>query len=101
MPRLKKVEPYVLKALENYPITRENDYILYGAVLNDMGFDLDMRLRDFLARADRLQIPSFKTVERCRRHICELRQDLCGKVAVKRQESEDDYKEYNLTGIGE
>ena len=101
MPRLKKVEPYVLEALEKYPITREDDYILYGAVLKATGFNLDMPLRDFLAKAKRLNVPSFKSVERCRRHICELRQDLCGHAAVAREECEQDYEEYNLTGIGE
>jgi len=101
MSRLKSVEPFVLKALEKYPITREDDYILYGTVLKMHGFNLDMPLREFLANARKLGVPSFKSVERCRRHICELRQDLCGKVAVKRQEEQLDYEDYNLTGIGE
>ena len=101
MAKLKKIEPYVLEALERYPTTRDDDYILYGAVLKRLGFDLDMPLRFFLANAKRLKMPSFKSVERCRRHICELRQDLVGKNAVAREDEEEDYKEYNITGIGD
>lgn len=102
MKRIKTIEKIVLDILENNLRSREDDFILYGAVLRRVGIDLkNTNLYYFLANAKGKKYPSFETVSRCRRHIQELRQDLCGKVTAIRQDKEVDFKKYNLSGIGE
>lgn len=92
----------MLRTLEENLRAREDDFILYGGVLKRLGVDLrKATLYDFLATAKENGIPSFETVTRCRRHIQQLRTDLVGKVAVKREDRQEDFINYNLTGIGE
>ena len=100
MTRLKNLEPIVLEILENNKRARSDDFVLYGAVLKRIGVPLDTHLFNFLAKAKEKNMPSFESVTRVRRHICELRQDLKGN-AVAREESEEDYKIYNLSGLGD
>lgn len=98
--KLKTLEPVVLNILEHNKIAREDDFILYGAVLKRFGIDLKLSLAEFLATAKNNNMPTFESVSRCRRHITELRQDLKANT-IKRQEQEEIYKEYNISGIGE
>lgn len=100
MSRLKNLEPIVLDVLENNKRAREDNFILYGSVLKRIGVPLDTHLFNFLARAKERDMPSFESVARVRRHICELRPELKGN-AVVREESEEDYKIYNLSGLGD
>lgn len=92
----------MLKALQENQRARIDDFILYGAVLKRLGYDLkNISLYDFLANA-KGNAPTFETVTRARRHICELMPELKdGKTAIKREDAEEIFKNYNLTGIGE
>lgn len=100
---LKKLEPYVLSALEENKRARKDDFILYGAVLKRLGINIKMCLGEFLANAKSIyNAPPFESVTRCRRHIQELRPELRdNETAIKREETEEDYKLYNISGIGE
>lgn len=100
--RIKELEKYVLRALEDCERARKDDFLLYGIVLEYKNIQvLDATLRGFLGHAKELGVPSFESVSRCRRHIQELRPDLKDtKTAIAREEAQEEYKEYNLTGIG-
>lgn len=103
MKTIKNTEEYVLSVLERNLRARADDFILYGAVLKSMGVDLiNTSIGEFLATAKIRKYPSFETVTRCRRHIQELRQDLTDKkTAIARENKIEDYKEYNISGIGD
>lgn len=99
---IKNTEKVVLTVLERNKRAREDDFILYGGVLKEMGINLQTSLYEFLANAKTNKVPTFETVTRCRRHIQELKQELRkGKIAVKRQDREEDFKRYNLSSLGE
>lgn len=93
---MKNCEEIVLKILEEKPLARTDDCILYGLVLKEQGIDLNMTLKDFIINHKKLKTPSFKTIERNRRKICETRQDLINwETAVKRAEEKEAYIEYS------
>lgn len=99
---LKKLEPIVLKALEENENSRKNDFILYYKVLKSLMLPIEnMSVETFLNIAKELKAPPFESVTRCRRHIQELRPELKDiKTAIAREEKTEEYKEYNLSGIG-
>lgn len=101
--KIKKTEEVVLNALKENKRARKDDFILYGAVLKRLGINLNVSLYTFLSTAkDFFKAPTFETVTRCRRHIQELMPELKDdKTAVFRDEFQDDYKIYNLSGLGE
>ena len=100
MEKLKKVEDVVIDVLEKNIRARQEDFILYGAVLKRLCVDLKQSMCEFLANARINKMPSFETVTRCRRHCQELRQDLVDtKTAVKREENIERFKEYNLSDV--
>lgn len=100
--KIKTYEDIVLRVLEENKRARSDDFILFGSVLKRLGVDLQTTLYEFLASAKDNKMPSFETITRCRRHIQELRTDLQDrKTAVAREEKQKDYKEYNISGIGE
>jgi hypothetical protein len=102
MKKIKKTEDIVLDVLENNLKARQDDFILYGAVLKRLGVDLKQTLYEFLAKAKENKMPSFETVTRCRRHIQELRLDLVdNKTAIAREENIERFKEYNLSDVRE
>lgn len=108
--KIKVLENKVLKVLEENEEARKDDFVLYGAVLQETGAYqrfLDINhgfaptLIAFLIHAKEIKAPAFESVSRCRRHIQELRPDLKDtKTAIKREEAEEEYKQYNLTDIG-
>lgn len=102
MKRIKKIEEIVLEVLERNHKPRKDDFILYGHILHKLGVDLkNTSLYDFLGNAKKYGYPTFETVSRCRRHIQEIRQDLIDtETAIKREDAEEVYKEYNRTSIG-
>ena len=103
MKAIKKIEKVVLSILEKDVKARKDDYYLYKEVLETVVDTSKITLKEFLENFNKFEIklPSWKSVERCRRHIQALRTDLQeSKTAIKRQDAEIDYKLYNLTGIG-
>ena len=101
MMELKKIENIVLCILERNERARGDDFILYGSVLKQLGVPLTLQLKDFLSTAKDCRYPSFESVSRARRHICEYRKDLKSeKVSKYREYKINEYKEYNNTGLG-
>lgn len=99
--KVNKLEPIVLEILENKPVSRTDDFVLYGFVLQKFGISLDLTLRRFFTIHKKLKAPSFKSVERCRRKITSFREDLKDDItAVARDDKQQEYKLYNLTSNG-
>lgn len=96
----KKNESLVLEILERYRETRSDDYKLYLVVLHRLGINTKMSLQEFYLNYKKYKAPSFKTIERNRRHIQKIRQDLVDcKTAVFRAKEQEDYIDYNRSGI--
>lgn len=98
MAKLFNTEKLVKHALKINTKARDNDQILYGQVLLDLGFDLNMSLREFLRGNYEQEIPSFKSVERARRKLQELHKELQGIKKNSRLEESSEYIAYNNTG---
>lgn len=91
MNKIKCVEDTVLAVLKRNKKARCDDFILYGSVLKEIGVDLQQTsLYDFLATAKSSGMPSFETVTRARRKLCEQYPEL---VDVVTQEARDLKKE--------
>lgn len=87
-------EKLVTEILEEKPISRTDDFILYGFVLKRLGVSLDMTLRQFFNTHKTLNVPSFKSIERTRRLIQSVRLDLKDyKTSLARNEAEEKYRE--------
>lgn len=87
-------ESLVMQILEEKPVSRTDDFILYGFVLKHYGVSLDMPLRQFFTSYKNLDVPSFKSIERTRRLIQSVRLDLKDyKTTLAREEAEEKYKE--------
>lgn len=98
MGKLFDTEKLVKNALIKNVNARDDDNKLYGQVLLDLGFDLNISLRDFLKRNYEMKIPSFKSVERARRKLQELHKELQGTKKDGRLEESSEYIAYNNTG---
>jgi len=88
-------EALVKQLLEEKPITRKDDFILYGFVLKHYGIDLNMTLGKFLQSHNKLGVPSFKSIERARRTIQAENPELVDFTTYSfRMEEEEKYKEH-------
>lgn len=86
-------ETLVKQILEEKPIARKDDFILFGFVLKHYGVDLNIPLREFFQTYKKLGIPSFKSVERARRMVQAENPDLIdGITSMYRQDEEERYK---------
>lgn len=96
MEKIKKIEDVVLSVLETNIRARKDDFVLYGAVLKRLGVDLKQPLFVFLAKAKESKMPSFETVTRVRRKLCEKNDFLIDKEIFKhRKNKENDFIEYS------
>ena len=100
--KLKGLEEIVCGILERQPITRDDDFLLYGTVISKLGVDLNISLKDFFRQHKILGVPSFESVSRCRRRLQMLNTKLMpsAKVIEKREKEQDKFYAYSL-GIDE
>lgn len=96
MSKLQKTEKIVLEILENQPETRKNDYLLTLEVWERLRPYIRMAQLEYVFTMQKeLKLPSFKTIERCRRKIFETRKDLMDDTVTEIREKETEvYKEY-------
>ncbi len=97
MGTMQKIEDLVLSALQANKRARQDDFILYGAVLKRMGVDLkNTSLYDFLATAKRNKMPSLEGVPRARRKLCETHKELIDEeTQYFRGQEEENYIKYS------
>lgn len=74
--KIKAVEKTVIEILKNDEYARKNDHYLYFKVLQRFGFDITKTVGFFLAFFNFTKMPSFKSVERVRKHLQELKPEL-------------------------
>lgn len=95
--KIQNIEEYVIQALEEKPLTRQNDFVLYGAVLKRMGIDIMLPLAELFGNSKKYNLPAMESVTRARRKVQELRPELCDKdTVIYRQEKINDYIDYAL-----
>ena len=95
--KLKKLEEYVKKQLEENPATRGDDDLLYYYVLQDMGVNLgDYITSFFILHYRSMGLPTIESVGRCRRKLQEHNKYLCAgpEIEIKRRESAERFLAY-------
>ena len=94
--KAKTIEEITKQTLMERPLSREDDFMLYGGVLKRLGVDLDMTLRDFLQIAKGKDYPALESVPRARRKIFEDYPELQPlEMKLKREEKEREYIKYS------
>ena len=95
--KLKNLEKVVKPILENKPITRNDDFLLYAEVIRAYNPDLlEASTRTFLIAHNTLNVPNIKSVERVRRKIQEKHPELESERAKKKRAKEQaTYIEYS------
>ena len=92
---IEKTKNTVLKILEEHRGARSNDFILYAYVLAEKGIDLYCSIAMVMFNANRLKLPAFGTVTRCRRKIQEERKDLVDEVTAEtRAQAEEEFRDF-------
>lgn len=98
MSKLKTIESIVEKILDTDMDSRENDDILYLNVCEFIHRGASsMMLKDFLRVRNEISCPSFASVTRTRRKICEKRPELKPQQITKlREQAMNEYTNYAL-----
>lgn len=95
--KLYRLEDEVTQILEDNPITRADDHMLYVAYWNKKAPCISFL--DFWKKPKKYGGSSFSAVERCRRKIQERRPELKEReCAEHREELEMDYRQYAIGG---
>lgn len=102
MARLNKLEPLVKKVLEEYPDTRNDDDILIFRVYKEINEDAMIRelFCEILLNRKKYNLPSYKSIERCRRKLQATYEHLQAEEKVKdiRLNETSDYINYAIDG---
>ena len=95
MEKLKTMQQRVEFCLETYPICRDDDNMLIGAVYA-IFYDVDAKRTLFKEILLRKDLPSFETIRRCRQKAQEQRPELRGTryAQKKRKDNEKRVREY-------
>ncbi len=102
MQRLKNIERLVLDILIYDPTARADDYILYHEVVREyfarnglLAKFLDITFSEVMLFHDKLHIPSYETVTRCRRKLQAEYPELKDIAAeITRSEAEKKFRAY-------
>lgn len=98
MAKLKAYENLVLKALEESPETRKDDFLLMLKVCEYKELNTNLSFGYAIKNHNEIGLPNWKTVERCRRKIQNARPELKDfKTAKNRSKEEKEYREYSHT----
>ena len=94
---LEKTKNLVLMTLKEFPITRDNDELLYLYVCKKVNpIFLTLPFGEAMVRRKDLKLPSYKSVCRTRRKVQEENKELKAstKVQIQREEAEQSYKKF-------
>lgn len=92
---IKTTEQLVKQILEKYPISRSDDFRLYGYVLYYNGISLEQSLKNFLKNAKKDNITPFATVTKCRRKLQSQYPELIGENKENRLEMQSLMVDFN------
>ena len=95
--KCKQLEPIVIDLLEKYAVTREDDFkLVLGVYLAINTSVRNMNFVDVMKQHEKLGLPSFASITRARRKICESRPDLKDKATAQiRAEEQKEFKRYS------
>ena len=92
---MKEYYEQVKTILAKYPITRDDDMMLYGQFLFQNGkVGGEEKFYDVLASAKKRKLPSYESVTRARRKVQEKEPSLRGKRYSQRHKAEEEYRDY-------
>ena len=94
----------VKEILEAHPSARDNDYVLYGFVLNKHNYSVKKITFEELTKLTQAnQLPTIESVGRSRRKVQELYKELAPSKAAKEAKNrrEDDFKDLAKMKKGE
>ena len=97
MKKFKKTEDFVKEILTRNPLTRSDDDLLYAVVCEKVNKDtLMLPFCVVVTNRKSMGLPSFKSVERCRRKLQNEFPELCANSYVEgyRILEEEEYKNY-------
>lgn len=97
MDRLKRMQDKVEWVLTKYPMCRDNDRLVVGAVYSHFyGVDMGAPFRDILLDEE---LPNFETIRRCRQKAQELHEELRGSKWKEKQriELQKEFIEYSFS----
>lgn len=99
---LYKVEDIVKKVLEKYPDSRNNDDVLIFRVYKEINEDVMIRelFCEVLLNRKKYNLPSYKSIERCRRKLVKEYPELkpVEEVQKARDKEENNYINYAIGG---
>ena len=83
---LNKMKPKVVYLLEKYPILRDDDFMLIGAVYHQFyGVEYGDSFLDVMKHHKEMKLPSFESIRRTRQKVQEERLDLCSSKAKQKE----------------
>ena len=94
MAHLQELEPIVRHELEENPITRDDNFVLYVAVLKRF-IDVTAPFEFVCLNHKELKIPSLESITRVRRKLQERHPELRGNNR-RRLDEEEEYIEYAI-----
>jgi hypothetical protein len=94
--KLTKLESIIKPILEEVPLTRQDDCILFAVVCERLKPEImDLELSAILYQHNELGVPNFESVGRCRRKIQAAYPELANpKTVEKRLKEQEAYKDY-------
>ena len=94
---LNHLKDIVIDILEKYPETRDNDDKLYVEVCKVKNNNiLNRSFEEIMLHRKEYNVPSYASVERCRRKAQSEREDLVGTVREIRKSLEPEYIDFAL-----
>lgn len=96
------IHKVVERILEQYPIARDSDDVLYEMVVREYNpLIIDMRFGDVMSHTSAYNIPKYESVSRIRRKIQRKRADLLPseKALDGKYENWKEYREYAVSEV--
>lgn len=92
---MKEYYEQVKEILVKYPITRDDDMMLFGQFLFQNGkVGKEETFYNVLASAKKRKLPSYESITRARRKVQEKEPALRGKRYSQRHKIEEEYRDY-------
>ena len=92
---IRQTAELVKEILEKHPFARYDDYILYGYVMNEYGYSMNICFSEVSELIREKCLPAMITVWRARRKVMELYPELRGKSYKNRDAQQMEYVEFS------
>lgn len=92
---IRQTAELVKSILEKHQFARDDDYILYGYVMNEYGYSMNICFSEVSELIREKCLPAMITVWRARRKVMELYPELRGKSYKNRDAQQMEYVEFS------